>query len=264
MPPNDNYGANDIVGADDFVIVIDRPVPNASFQDVIGNSPIETGYVTVNAMITATEDTPTAPEKHDGNILKMDKFEPILLRMFPNQMKQVALMAPVPTADQALNDEVNGVPITFTTFHPNKVFIKNAVLLFECFFHFKGLYPKIGRESMLYLVGKACQLNPEKSISLQELVARIFDALADSREMFMVLNQDFSVLDAEDYGVRELAWLAESYVYFQPEEPQQVSEEWYKDPAVDSLWNEWQDILKNKGLRFNKPKREPRKNNPIY
>lgn len=256
MTPNDNGGANYSGGADDFVLVDHL---DASLQDLIAGTPFESGYVTVNAddsMITATEDNPTAPEK----ILQMDKFKPILLRLFPEQMKQVVLMAPVPTTDQALKDEVNGAP---TPVHPNKVLIKNVALLFECFFHFKDLYPKVGRQLMLYIVGKACELDPEKSISLQGLVGRIFDALADSREMFMALNQDFSVLDAEDYGVRELAWLAESYVYFQPEEPQQVSKMWYKDPAVDTLWNEWQDILKKKGLRINEPRRQTGKGHLI-
>lgn len=254
--PRPKMSPNDSGGEDDFVLV-DEPERKASSENVIGDSPFENDYVTVHAndlIMPATQDTPTAAPltKCDMNILQMEKFEPIFLRMFPKQMKQVVLMAPLPTNDKARHDEVNGQP---RASHPHKILIKNAILLFECFLHFKALYPKIGRDLMLYIVARACEDNAEDAIILQQLADRTIRTVARSREMFLSLKQDFSLPNAEDSDVRELAWLAESYIYFlPPEEPHWVEKNWHEDEAVDTLWREWQGILKKKGLRVNEAK----------
>lgn len=251
--PRPKMSPNDSGGEDDFVLV-DAPVRNASSEDVIGESPFENDYVTVHAndlIEPATQDTPTAPPlpNFDKNVLKMEKFEPIFMRMFPKELKQVVLMAPLPTTDQALNDEINKPP---RASHHHKILINNAILLFQCFLHFMDLYPKIGRDFMVYTVARACEVDAEDIIILHQLVDRTIRMIARSREMFLVMNQDFSLPNAEDSDVRELAWLADSYIYFlPPEEPHRVKKNWHEDEAVDTLWREWQDILKKKGLRVN-------------
>lgn len=259
MSPNDNGGCEDFV-------FIDDPMQTASLNDdCCGNNaanfPFETDYVTVDSddpIISAKRDTfvmPT-PDEYKQAMLKIEYFEPMRLSAFPEELSEVVLMAPNPTESKALEDEANW---SSSAVNPQGLLVKNANLLLECFFHFHGLYPKIGRDRVLFTVKKACELSSTPS----EHVGLTFETLREGRMAFLRKTKDTFILTAVDHNVRELARLVGRYINFKSEEPQEVEEEWYKDPAVKKLWLEWQNILENKGLRITEGQWETSEDNTI-
>lgn len=261
MAPNDNWGA------DDFVL-IDNPVRIVALQDAPGESSIESGYVTVStddATTAAKQDTPTAPTpaEYKQRMVEIKNFQPMPLRAFPEELSNTLLIGPFTNKHQDLDDKVNGPSCPV---HLDEVLIKNSIVLFECFFHFKDLYPKIGRDNMLYMVGRACELSCADSTSLKQRVGRTLDALADGRAKFTrTYASDVDVSKPEDADVEELAWLVDEHVNLGLQEPQTVDDMWYKNPGIGSLWSAWQKVLKKKKrLAVTNGEKKNGKDNLIY
>ncbi|KKY38977.1 hypothetical protein UCDDA912_g01009 [Diaporthe ampelina] len=266
MPPNDKSGWEDFVFVDDplhFTSLKDLPIRNGTRK-----FPFETDYVTVdiNSPITSTMPDVLAastPDEHEDALVQIEDFEPMRLNAFPEEITQVALMAPAPTEHETLEDD-DSEPSSPTK--PQALLVKNANLLFECFFHFKSLCPKIGRDSVLYMVGKACGLKPERSSTLQRHVGCTLDTLREARAAFLQTHKNRFVPRAENDHARQLARLVNRYISFTPVEPdpRDVDKMWYKDPALESLWFEWQEILESKGLRIKESQRWTGKDNTTY
>ncbi|KAG6356358.1 hypothetical protein INS49_015746 [Diaporthe citri] len=247
--------ANDNGGPEDFVF-IDDPMQAESLDDGLSgsnasNSPVEPDYVTVDSddqIISANRDILVEPtsDKYKQAIVKIEYFEPMRLSAFPDELTEAALMTPIPSEYQALEDELRRPP---SPTKPHSVLVTNANLLLECFFHFEGLYLKIGRGPVLCVVGKACGLSSKRARTLQQHVGCTFDALREGRMAFLRRTIGTFIPRAEDHNVRELARLV-GYINFKSEEQQEVEERWYKDPAFEKMWSEWQEILENKGLRI--------------
>ncbi|KAI7777746.1 hypothetical protein LA080_003093 [Diaporthe eres] len=249
MPTNENGGS------DDFVF-IDDPMQIAGFNyDFSGteayNFPAETDYVTVDSdgpSISASHDTPVEPTPDDDRkaVIEIEYFEPMLLSAFPEELTQDALVAPIASRSQTLKGEVSR---SSNPVHPHSLFVSNAILLLECFFHFEALHPKIGRGPVLYTVAKACELSPGRARTLQHHVACTIDTLRGSRMAFLRRTKSLFVWRAEDPNVRELARLVDRYIDLQSEEPREVEEKWYNGPAFENLWFKWQDFLESEGLK---------------
>lgn len=131
----------------------------------------------------------------------------MLLNSFPEDISQDVLMAAAPTEYEMLLLKSSGPPPDLQK--PHSRFISNAILLFEFFFHFQGLHPEFGRESVLYAVGKACELRSEHSNNLKHQVRRSLDTLSESRVAFLRVTKDQHVWRAKDDNVRELARLVD-------------------------------------------------------
>lgn len=256
MSPNDNGGP------EDFVLIDDPTQITSSNGDTSGrnacNSPVEPDYVTVDSIdptISAEQKVVLAstPVGRKQPTVQIEYFEPMFLSDFPYRLTEEVLMAPIPSKYQAPKDEVN---MPHSTADPQSVFVTNANLLLECFFHFEGLHPKIGRDLVFYTVGKACELRAEQAGDLQQHVDCIFDILRERRMAFLRRTEGTFILRAEDHNVRELARLVDRYINLDSEEPQEVEEKWYMNPVLHKLWFEWQDILQNKGLRITKGPRK--------
>lgn len=249
MPTNENGGS------DDFVFVNDPMQITGSKYDFIGteayNFLAETDYVTVDSdgpSISANHDTPVEPTPDDYRkaMIEIEYFEPMLLSAFPEELTQDALMAPIASRSQTLEDEVSRSP---DPVYPHSLFVSNAILLLECFFHFEALHPKIGRGPVLYTVAKACELSSGRARTLQHHVACTIDTLRGSRMAFLRRTRSLFVWRAEDPNVRELARLVDRYTNLQSEEPREVEEKWYSGPAFENLWFKWQEFLESEGLK---------------
>lgn len=256
MPPTDNSDPEDFVFVDD-------PVHVASLKDVpirVGTrkSPIEPDYVTVDVHNPIASAKPRVlADDHKQPMLHIEYFAPIPLGKIPQQITQVVLMAPAPTEDHVVEDEVSAPPSS------HALLIKNVSMIFECFFHFQDVYAKIGRDSILYMVGKACELKAEGSSALRQHVGCILDTLREARVAFLRANKGKLILKSGDLSASELAKLVDRYISFTPEEPEprSVSKKWYKDPAVEALWLGWKEVLVSKGLRMPKVRRDTGKDN---
>lgn len=104
-----------------------------------------------NPVISTEQDVASAPLPDP--YIRIEYFEPMLLNSFPEDISQDVLMAAAPTEYEMLLLKSSGPPPDLQK--PHSRFVSNAILLFEFFFHFQGLHPEFGRESVLYAVGKA-------------------------------------------------------------------------------------------------------------
>lgn len=265
---------NDSNGSEDFVI-IDGPVDTLkSFHivsaDDYAKPPVEadSDFVTVDKnglIISAMEDAPDAPdvpvapvtpvapidirptqpiEVFVRDLVHLDGFGPFLLSCFPDTITQVLLLAPDSIKGQATVVEVGGQP---SPFEPHAVLIKNAKLLLECFFHFKDLNPKFGRDRTLYIVGKACKITLAKRRGLPSYVGDIFSILKGSRLMFLRGKEKKSIPVVDDPDVRELAKLVDQYISYKWEEPKPFDiaargPRWCDDPFFMDLWSGWRNL----------------------
>lgn len=192
--------------------------------------------------------------------VKIEYFEPMRLSAFPEKLTQDVLMAPMSSEYPAFADEVNkpSSPV-----NPHGLLVKNANLLLECFFHFEGLHSKIGRDLVLYTVGKACELSSEGARTLQRHVGCTLDTLREGRMDFLRRTKGTFIPSSEDHNIGELARRVDRYIDLKSEEPQEVDEKWYEDPAFENLWFEWQGILEHKGLRTTEGHKEIGKSNKM-
>lgn len=270
MPRNDSNSSEDFV-------FINGPVDTLkSFHivsaDDYAKPPVEadSDFVTVDnngLIISAMEDAPDAPNAPNApvapvtpvapidikptqpievfvkELVHLEGFGPFLLSCFPDTITQVLLLAPDSIKGQATVGEVGGQrnPVK-----PHAVLIKNAKLLLECFFHFKDLNPKFGRERTLYIVGKACKISLAKRRSLPSHVGDILHILKESRLMFLRAKDKKSIPVADDPDLRELAKLVDQYINYKWEEPKPRdiaarSPRWCDDPLFIDLWSGWRN-----------------------
>lgn len=247
MSPQDNSDLEDFVYIDNFVLSIRCGHRRSNTF----SSPIETDYVTVDndnsAMFTDENTLMTpAPDEDKQPMVHIEYFEPMLLSAFPEELNKYILMASIPPEHQAAALKLTRPSSTDS---PHSFLVKNAILLLECFFHFESIYPKIGRDLVLYTVGKGCELSSVGASTPQQQIERIVHTLSESRKAFLRRTKHTFVLRAEDHNVRELARLVDRYINFKPEEPQVVDKRWH---TVEGLWIDWQYILQSKGLRMTK------------
>lgn len=267
MPHNDSNGSEDFV-------FIDGPVDTLrSFHivsaDDYAKPPVEadSDFVTVDKnglIISAMEDAPDAPdvpvapvtpvapidikptqpiEVFVRDLVHLDGFGSFLLSCFPDTITQVLLLAPDSIKGQATVVEVGGQP---SPFEPHAVLIKNAKLLLECFFHFKDLNSKFGRDRTLYIVGKACKISLAKRRNLPSHVGDILHILKESRVMFLRAKDKKSIPVADDPDLRELVKLVDQYISYKWEEPKPRdiaarSPRWCDDPLFIDLWSGWRN-----------------------
>lgn len=249
MSPQDNSESEGFV-------YIDKFEPSLTIRDGHQGSntfsyPVETDYVTVdndNPTISEDQSAPMTPARDDDKqpMVRIEYFEPMLLCAFPEELSQGILMAPIPSQSRAVELEPTR---TDSPDSPHSLLVQNSILLLECFFHFGKIYPKIGRDLMLYTVGKGCELSSVAASTLQRQISRMLYTLRESRMAFLQRTKHVFVLRAEDHNVRELARLVDRYINFKPEEPQEVEDKWH---TVEGLWIDWQYILQSKGLRMTK------------
>lgn len=252
MSPQDNSDFDDFVFIDHF-----DPSLNIRCDHRGGNtlsSPVETDYVTVNndnSTISADENTlmTPAPDEVKLPMVQIEYFEPMLLSAFPEELNKDILMAPRPSGYQA--DELE-LPGPFSLDSPHSLLVQNSILLLECFFHFESISPMIGRDLVLYTVGRGCELRSVGASTLQQQIGRILHTLSESRMAFLRRTKSAFVLRAEDPNVRELARLVDRYISSQPEGQQEVEDKWHTRRGLKSLWIDWQEVLQNKGLRITK------------
>lgn len=249
MSPEDNGGSEDFVFIDSPALVL--PLRDGHNGSNTPNPPVDTDYVTVdkdNPATSADEDILMEPAPDEGNppMVQIEYFEPIPLAAFPEEINHKLLMGPIPSKYQALRGEVSGWS---SPDNPHSLFVENAILLFEGFFHFASIHSKIGRDRVLDTVGKACELSSKGASTLQQHIGGTLDTLRESRVAFLQRTESIFVPRAQDPNVRELARLVDRYISFDPEEPLEVDDKWYMDPVLDYLWTVWQKILDNKNLR---------------
>lgn len=247
MSPQDNSDLEDFVYIDNFVLSIS----GGNRRSNTFSSPIGTDYVTVdNDYSTMSTDENTfmtpAPDEDKQPMVQIDYFEPMLLSAFPEELNKGILMAPIPSEHQAVALKLTR---SSSTDNPHNPLVRNTILLLECFFHFESIYTKIGRDLVLYTVGKGCELSSVGASTLQHQLNRMLYTLWESRTAFLRRTRHMFVLRAEDHNVRELARLVDRYINFKPEEPQKVEDKWH---TVEGLWIDWQYILQSKGLRMTK------------
>lgn len=267
MPHNDSNCSEDFV-------FIDGPVDTLkSFHivsaDDYAKSPVEaeadSDFVTVDnngLIISAIEDAPDAPDAPVApvtpvapidtkptqpidvfvkELVHLDGFGPFLLSCFPDTITQVLLLAPNSIKGQATVGEVGG---QHSPAKAHAFLVKNTKLILECFFHFKDLNPKFGRDRTLYIVGKACKINLAKRRSLGSHVGDILGILKGSRLMFLRAKEKKSIPVADDPDVRELAKLVDQYIGYKWEEPKPGDiatrgPRWCDDPVFMDLWSGW-------------------------
>lgn len=249
MSPEDNGGSEDFVFVDspDFVF----PLRGGHNGSNTFNPAVETDYVTVdndNPATSADQDILMEPAPDEGNqpMVQIEYFEPMPLAAFPEEINHKLLMGPIPSKYQALRDEVSQPSSPDS---PHSLFVENSILLFEGFIHFAGVHSKIGRDRVLETVGMACELSSKGASTLQQHVGGTLDTLRESRVAFLQRTERIFVPWAQDPNVRELARLVDRYIRFESEEPLEVDDTWYMDPALDYLWTVWQKIVDNKDLR---------------
>lgn len=252
MSPQDNSELEDFVFIDHFE-------PSLSIRDGHSgsntfSSPVETDYVTVyndNSTISTDENTlmTPAPDEDKQPMVQIEYFEPMLLSAFPEELNKDILMAPTPSGYQAVELELPS-PSSLDSSH--SLLVQNSILLLECFFHFETVSPMIGRDLVLYTVGRGCELSSVAASTHQQQIGRMLHTLSESRMAFLRRTKNSFVLRAEDHNVRELARLVDRYINSQPEGQQEVKDKCHTRRVLKSLWIEWQDILQNKGLRITK------------
>jgi hypothetical protein len=273
MAPHNNGGA------DDFVLVdapVDAAVDIVTLQDALGDSPIESGYVTVSTsesitpakqdtIVTAPTPAPTpvpSPVDPKQRMVEIKNFQPMPLSAFPDELMNTLLIGHLVNKQRLPSDQVS---VPSSPAYPYEFLIKNGILLLDCFIHFKDLYAKIGRDNMLYTVGRACEMNWQGSTSLKQDLSLTLDTLAAGRTAFLRTGDvDADFWKPENVDVQVLAWLAQTYAHLKLQEPETVDKSWFRNPAIRSPWSAWQRVLNQKRQAFINGENKTGKDNFIY
>lgn len=194
----------------------------------------------------------TEPEEA---MVQIDGFEPMPTSAFADMMKQALLKAVDPiNHHQAVEGKAA---------RPNAVLIKNAITLFECFFHFDSVQGIIGRYNLFALVGKACGLLDSDNFVLQQCVGSVIQTLSDARVAF-IEGDGVVGTGAQDPDTQDLIDLVDSYIEFEADEPSEVIENWCDHKIVKNLLAEWMAMVEVKFVRAMNGSTETGENNLIY
>lgn len=208
-------------------------------------------------MLTKTQIRTRKIEPEEA-LVHIDGFEPMPHSAFPDMMKQVLLKAADPTDH---HQAVQGKAAS-----PNAVLIKNAITLFECFFHFDAVQDIIGRYNLFALVGKACGLlDSDNFVVLQQCVGSIIQTLSDARLPLMPMEDSKAVTDCgtQDHDTLDLIGLVDTYLEFEAHEPSEVVENWCDNETVKALWAEWMTKVEMRIMNVTDGSTETGKNNLI-
>lgn len=149
---------------------------------------------------------------------------------FPEEFIQNALIFPAEVLTEKQEDKAH---------EPATVLLGNAEVLFQCCLHFYDVYSKLGNDSFLDLIGKACRFKIENPVPIRRRVNQAINTLIEGR----LASSGPHLASATNYEAQNLARLVDDYIFLDKPDSSEQLEKWHEDPRVRSLCHDWQRIM---------------------
>ncbi|KAL1871085.1 hypothetical protein Daus18300_004830 [Diaporthe australafricana] len=173
----------------------------------------------------------TSGDESEEVMLKIECFAPMRRSGFPEEFTKHALISPARAFGDG--DEDPWAP------EPATVLLGNAEVLFLACVHFEEFYSKLGNDSYLYLIGKACRLKIDDPVPIRRRVNQAINTLIEGR----LASSGPHLASATNEQASNLAYMVDEYIAFDKPDPSELLEKWHEDWEVGQLWDEWQRLM---------------------